>query len=292
MLIMIRLYFVLFCLLLNGCGAGSVTKPAQVLNAESYSQEAIQAYQNEDWLKAQRLFDESLSLYQGMDNRQAVLSSYINLVEVSLALSNKELAYKQLKLADNIVRIDGLETYRPRISLLNALVLMQYKQTRKAESLLQPLLPVFDDEKGSDIPENIQLVAIATQTEIAFQQNNNESLWVSRYEQTLEKLGNKQTGLDARLLRFQSKLSLKQESYDEAIDRLQQALELYKMNLSRSGIAGTLLQLGEAYQKQGDNLHAIDYFKRSIVVYQSLGRAEKVSNITDMIYQVEERGYR
>jgi len=288
MLIMIRLYFVLFCLLLNGCGAGSVSKPTQVLNAESYNQEAIQAYQNEDWLKAQRLFDKSLSLYQGMDNRQAVLSSYINLVEVSLALGNKELAYKQLKLADEIVRIDGLEAYRPRISLLNALVLMQYKQTRKAEPLLQSLLPSFDDEKGSDTPKNIQLVAIATQTEIAFQQNNNESLWVFRYEQALEQLGNKQTGLDARLLRFQSKLSLKQGSYDEAIDRLQQALELYKKNLSRSGIAGTLLELGEVYQKQGDNLHAVDYFKRSVVVYRSLGRAEKVSNITDMIYQLEE----
>jgi len=285
---MIRLYFVLFCLLLNGCGAGSASKPIQVLNAESYNQEAIQAYQNEDWLKAQRLFNKSLSLYQGMDNRQAVVSTYINLVEVYLALSNKELAYKQLKLADEIVRIDGLEAYRPRISLLNALVLMQYKQTRKAESLLQSLLPSFDDEKGSDTPKNIQLVAIATQTEIAFQQNNNESLWVSRYEQTLEKLGNKQTGLDARLLRFQSKLSLKQGSYDEAIDRLQQALELYKKNLSRSGIAGTLLELGEAYQKQGDNLHAVDYFKRSIVVYRPLGRAEKVSNITDMVYQLEE----
>jgi len=288
MLIMIRLYFVLFCLILNGCGAGSVSKPIQVLNAESYSQEAIQAYQNEDWLKAQRLFNKALSLYQSMDDRHAVLSSHINLVEVALAIGNKELAYKQLKLADEIVRVDGLKAYKPRITLLNALVLMQYKQTSKAEYLLQSVLPVYVGGKDNVIPSHIQIAAIATQTEIAFQQKNNESLWVSRYEHALEKLEHKQIDSDARLLRFQSKLFSKQERYDEAIDKLEQALLVYKNNLSRSGIAATLLELGKVYQKQDDNLHAVDYFKRSIVVYRSLGKTKKVSIITDMIYQIEE----
>jgi len=275
-----RLYYALFCLILTACAGSPVTKPSRVVNAESYSQDAIQAYKNEDWSRAQGLFKQALSFYQSMDDRPAILTSHINLVEVALALGDTQEAYQHLKLADNIVSRDGLKSYRSRITLLNVLLLLQDNQTMEAESLLLSLLPVFTAEKLTNIPGDIQIVALATQLEIAFLQKNNELIWLLRYQNALESLDNNNTGLAARLLRFQSKWLLQKGHYAEAEAKLQQALTLYKIDLTRTGIAGTLLELGELYQKQADYLHAIDYFKRAIVVFRSLGNVEKVKKVT------------
>ncbi len=277
---MIKGYLMLFCLLLAACSSGSVSKTTRILNAESYSEEAIQAYQNEDWLSAQRLFNRALSLYQEMDNRLAVLSSHINLVEIALARGDTQVAYQHLKLADKIVSIDKLENYQPRITLLNALILLQDKQVVKAESLLQPLLPGSGEKEQKWVDQDVQLAAIATQIEIAFIQKKDEVFWVLRFEHALKKLANQQQELVGRLLRFQAKLLLQQENYAESADKLQQALALYKNNGSRTGIAGTLLELGELYQQQGDNPYAVGFFKRSITVFRSLGNTEKVKKVT------------
>ncbi len=280
---MIKVYFIIFFLLLTACGGGSVSKPSRILNAESYNQEAIQAYHNEDWPNAQNLFNRALSLYQGMDNRKAVLSSHINLVEVALAMANIPVAYQHLILADKIVSIDKLENYRPRITLLNALILLQDKQVGNAESLLQPLLSVLG-QKQQQLSKDIQLAAIATQTEIAFKQKKDEVFWLLRFEHVLKRsVTQQQQGLASRLLRFQAKLLLQQGQYTESEDKLQQALTWYKNHWLRSGIAGTLLELGVLYQQQGNNPLAIDYFKRSITVFHSLGNTKKVKKITKML---------
>ncbi|MFK5950917.1 MAG: tetratricopeptide repeat protein [Methylococcales bacterium] len=280
---MIKVGFILFFLLLTACGGSSVSKPSRILNAESYSQEAIQAYQNEDWPNAQDLFNRALSVYQGMDNRQAILGCHINLVEVALALGNIPVAYQHLTLADKIVSIDKLVIYRSRITLLNALILLQDKQVVKAESLLQPLLSV-SGHKEQWVSKDIRLAAIATQTEIAFKQKKDEAFWLLRFEHALKKsVTQQQQGLVSRLLRFQAKLLLQQGNYTESEDKLQQALTWYKNHWLRSGIAGTLLELGALYQQQGNNPLAIDYFKRSIAVFYSLGNTKKVKKITKML---------
>lgn len=282
-----RLCLVLFCLVISGCGRESTTKPTLLWNAESYTDDAMQAYADEDWVRAQRLFNHVLFLYQGIDDRPAVLACHINLVEVALAVHDNQAAHKHLSQAANIVKTDALENYQPRITLLYARVAMQQKQMTKAADFLQEILPEFKGEEAVVMPDAIQLVAIASRTEIAFVQKQNESLWTQRYANALKKSDIKNTDLEAGLLRFQSSLFFQQADYDKAGACLQQALLIYKNNLSRTGMAGTLLELGEFHEKQRHWEQARSYFNRSIAVFRSLGNAQKVSKVNKMLVKVE-----
>jgi len=272
--------------MLSGCGGQSVSKPTLLSNAESYSNDAMQAYQDEEWVSAQRLFNRALYLYQSMDDRQAVLASHINLVEVALARHDPVAAQKSLRLAEDIVIIDGLDNYYPRMSLLKALMAMQQKEIIKANGFLSELLPVFKGEDALVIPDRIQLVAISSRVKTAFERKQHESLWVQRYFQALKKSANKDSALEAGFLRFQSKLLLQQGAYDEAETYLQQALMIYKNKGSRTGTAGTLLALGALYKKQAKNALALSHFKRSIFVYRSLGSDRKVNEVTKLLEQM------
>jgi len=284
---MIRLYLMVCFLMLSGCGGQSVSKPTLLSNAESYSNDAMQAYQDEEWVSAQRLFNRALYLYQSMDDRQAVLASHINLVEVALARHDPVAAQKRLRLAEDIVIIDGLDDFYLRMSLLNALVAMQQKETTKANGFLSKLLPVFKDVAVLTTPDRIQLVAISSRVNIAFERKQHESLWVQRYFQALKKSANQDSALEAGLLRFQSKLLLQQGAYNEAETYLQQALMIYKNKGSRTGTAGVLLALGELYKKQAKNVQALSHFKRSMFVYRSLGSDRKVNEVIELLKQMK-----
>ena len=284
---MIRLYLVLICLLLSSCGGSSATKPTLLWNAESYTDDAMQAYADEDWVKSQRLFIRALSLYQGIDDRLAVLACHINLVEVALAVHDNQAANKHLSLAADIVKADALKNYQPRITLLYAQVAMQQNKMTEAAGFLQEILPAFKGEEAVAMPDAIQLVAIVSRTEIAFVQKQDESLWTHRYANILKKSVNKNADLEARLLRFQSSLFFQQGDYDQAAAYLQEALLIYKNNHSRTGIAGTLLELGGIYEKQSDWQRALNYFNRSLAVFRSLGNAEKVNQVAKNLLKVE-----
>ena len=275
------------CLAVSSCGGNSVNKPTLMLNAENYSADAMQAYDEENWIRAQRLFNQALALYQSIDNRTDTLITHINLVEVALAKHDSQVAQRHLTLATDIVQTDGLKSYQSRIALLNALMALQQKQMIKTIHFLNDLLPEFKDEIAITGINAIQLAAIAIRTEIAFQQKNKESLWTLRYGNALKKSANKNTALEARLLRFQSRLLLQQGDYEKSTANLQQALKIYKKNLSRSDIAATLLEIGMLYEKQSDWQRTLNYFKRSIAVFSSIRNTEKVNKVTAMLAKVK-----
>jgi len=284
---MIKLYLILFMLIFVGCGGNSVNKPALLSSAESDVNEAMQAYIDEDWVSAQRLFNRALSQYQSMDDRLGALNSTINLVEVALARHDMMTARARLSLAENIVTIEGLDSYYPRMTLLNALLAIQQKQMTKANHLLSELLPIFNGVEMTVIPSIIQLVAISSRTTVAFEQKHNESLWTKRYRQAIKKSANKSITLDAGLLRFQAKLSLQQGGDDQAEAYLQKSLSIYKKTGSRTEIAGILFELGKLSKMQDKRERAVSYFKRSIIVYRSLGREDKVHEITKWLTEIK-----
>jgi len=284
---MSKLKLVLLCFLLTNCGGKSVSQPTVLSNAENYSNEAMQAYANENWMRAQKLFNYVLKLNKSIDNRKGVLTGHINLVEVALAIHDEELAQQHLIKAEKIVEIEGLTNYQARITLLNALLAMEQKKNVKASQFLQAILPSFDEALLTVKQNDIQLAAIICQTKIAFETKENEALWVLRYRDALKKEENINSKLDAQLLRFQAKLSLQKGKEDESVAHLKQALLLYKGRFSRSGIAATLLELGMFYQQQNSWVIALDFFKRSRNVFKSLGNTEKVNEITTRLAKIE-----
>ena len=164
---------------------------------------------------------------------------------------------------------------------------LKQNQTTLAEKRLQPLLLEFNDLSPVSIASHIQLVAIADRTKIAFVENSNASLWTHRYANALILSDIKDPGLESRLLRFQAVLLQRQGDLETAESNLQQALTKYKNNLSRSGIAVTLSELGQLYMIQGRWQDAQEYIKRALDVYRYLKNAEKISQLDETLAEVE-----
>jgi len=284
---MIRVYLLLFCLIFSACGGSVVNKPAALLNAESYTNEGLQAFSEDDSSKAQQLFNRALVLYQGMDNQHGMLLSHINLAEVTLSLNEYSASLKHLDAAAYIAKQTSLAGIQSRITLLYSVVALKQNQTALAESIVQPLLPEFDKGGAIVSPNNLQLVAIAHRTKIAFVQNQDELLWTQRYAEVLKKSSIKSHSLEARLLRFQSVLLIDQGDYQGAASNLQQALLKYKSTPSRTGIAVTLSELGELAVIEKRWQDARDYFNRAINVYRYLKNFDKVAQLTEWSTEVE-----
>ena len=291
---MIRQYgyllFLLICLLINGCGGGASKKPLILVDIEEYSNDGIDAYHNAQWYKAQRFFNKALQLSQGIDDQEGVLLNTLNLAEVSLALHEYPESEQYLTQASQITKYAAFQHYNPRIQLLYGLSALEQNQLRKAEVFFQKLMPVFDNDKLSAIPDDIQLAAIASQTRIAFLNKQDTVLWVRRYASALQQTAERNTTRVARLLRFQADLLLQNDAAtkdkeDEAESKLQQALLLYKENLSRAGTAATLFELAQYYRKKHRWQEMQDYFNRSKAVYSFLKNTEKLELITEILAQ-------
>ena len=284
---MIRIYLLLLYLTLSACGAGAVTKPTVIQDAEYYTNEGLQAFADDDRERAQQLFSQALFLYQGLDNQHGVLFSHINLAEVSLSLKEYSVSQKHLDEATYIVKKTSLADIQSRITLLYSVNALKLNKIILAESLLHTLLPEFDKETPLVRPNNIQLVAIANRTKIAFVQKQDELLWTQRYAKALKISAIKSHSLKAHLLRFQSTLLWGQGDYQSAESNLQQALLEYKSIASRPGIAVTLSELGELAVIENRWQNAKDYFNRSIAVFRYLKDFDKVSQLTESLAKVE-----
>ena len=277
----------LFCLVVTACGGKVVTRPGVLLDAESYTTGGLEAFAEANWNSAQLLFTRALSLYQGIDDQQGILYSHINLAEVALSRRDYATVERHLDYAADIAKKDSLQQYQGRISLLYALNALQQQKTTLAESLLQALLPEFDEDIPLTIPDAIQMAAIANQTKIAFIRRQGEQIWTLRYANALKLTTINNSDLDARLLRFQSSLMRGQGNYQKAEFNLQHALSIYKKNISRPGIAATLSELGILYMIQERWQDASDYLNRSIAVFRYLGDLNKIISVTENLVVVE-----
>ena len=148
-------------------------------------------------------------------------------------------------------------------------------------------MPEFDNVTPVSKANQIQLIACADRTRIAFAENNNASLWTQRYANALRLAKNKDLLLESRLLRYQAILLQQQGDLEAAESNLQQALTHYKQNLSRSGIAITLSELGQLYVQQGRWQDAKEYLSRSLAVYQYLNNTKQVSRLNKILAGIE-----
>ncbi len=279
-------YLALFCVI-AGCGGQSAIQPTVVRDAEGYTNEGMQAFNSAQWLRAQWLFNRALSLYEGIDDQQGVVTSHINLAEVALSVRDHETTRKHLDRAAEISRDPSLRHFQSRIKLIYALNALQQNQIEQAESFLQPLLPAFDGIATTTTPDAVQLAAIANRTRIAFIQEQDQETWTQRYQKAIKRSTIENPDYEARLLRFQSALLLQQGNYEKTESHLLLALSGYKANLSRSGIGATLSELGQLYMVQGRWQDAKEAFNRSIAVYRYLGDLTKVIQVTENMIVVE-----
>lgn len=274
--IFFKAYLIILTLLLSACGGSAVTNPIAIQDAESYTNSGLQAFSVGDSDHAQQLFNKALTLYQGLDNQQGVLSSHINLAQVTLAAGDYPTTQEHLERAADIVKTAEFQSYQPRVTLLLAQSAIGQNEYVQAEKSLQPLLPEFNGLTPVNPPDMIQLTAIASRTSIAFAQQQDESLWTQRYAKALTLSDNNAPVFVSRLLRFQAELLQHQQQYKQAESHLQRALSGYKASYSRPGIATTLAELGRLSMAQGHWADAQSYLTRSNTVFRYIGDLDRV----------------
>jgi len=272
-----RLLLISICVSLVSCGGNTSSKSSVTLDAESYTSEALIAYNDEDWLRARLLFNRALTLYQGVDSLRGVITSQINLVEVALSEHNNLSAEKYLKLADNGAKNGQFDQYQLQIMLLYARLALQETHFSEADAIFKKLLAGFETVTEVD---GFYLSVLANRTKLAFAQKQGEVLWTQYYADALQRFGNQHDGFSALLLRFQSKLFLAKHDYIQTENKLQQALLIYKKNEDRQGIAMTLFELGVLSEKQQHWQEADDYFNRSSRVFHYLRHSEMIIKLT------------
>ncbi len=282
------LKIIFLTLILAGC-AMQQSRPVIIEDAERLNNEGVRAFQEANWYRAKQLFSKSLLLYQGLDNQQGILLSYINLIEVALAAGDFQAAEKYLINVTEINQAEGLKRHRRRINLLFSKLAIKKKQFAKAQQFLSVLLPEFDGIKPKSAPDLIQLSAIANQTRLAFEQNHEAKLWTQRYERALKVVDVDAGAFQGLLLRFQAKLLLRENKFQQAAQKLQQALAVYKASLIQPGIAATLSDLGQLYLEQGDWLQAKHYFARANVVLRYIGKRDKIIINTEKLAIIESK---
>lgn len=266
---------------LGACATSIDTRPSIILDAEAYTSEGFHEFTENQWSRAQNSFSKALMLYQSVDNQQGVILMHINLAEVALALDDSAVCQNHLDEAINKVNHATLADLQSRIIFLYARNALKQNRSTEAESLLQRLLPEFDQQTPVDKPSDLQLAAIASRTRLAFVQEQDEWLWTQRYANALDKSASKNPAFQARLLRFQARWLQDHGQYRQADKKLQQALIDYKSIAFRPGIAITLAELGGLAIEENRREDAQDYYSRSIAVYVYLNNFRKVAELTE-----------
>ncbi len=274
-----KLRLLIFSAVLAGCGSHSVSRPVIEVNAENYVEQALLAYQNEQWQQAEQLFSRALLNYQSLDERVGVLLCHINLVEVALSRQQLAKADKNLSQAIAIIKAEVWNEYQSRIALLQARLAIKQINLTVAKQLLKPLIPHFQGSQSIAAIDAIRLAAVASRTEIAFSENHQTELWTLRFLNALSLSKTHNDTMKARLFRFQAALKLGQKQYQNAETLLLSALTVYKGNALRSGIAAVLSELGQLYQQQNRFKKALDYYARAETVLRSLGYDKKVKSL-------------
>ena len=282
-----KLYLLLSILILSACAGNIETRPTVILNAENFTTDGVKAFAAADWQRAKILFTKALLIYQGIDDQQGVVLSHINLAEVALAIDDYPTVEEHLLATSAISNKTLHADMQARISLLYAQNALMQNRTAIAKQHLRPLLPEFDNEIPVGKSSQIQLIAIGDRTKLAFIENSDTSLWTRQYANALTQSNNKDSDLQARLLRYQAALQQQQGDLVIAESTLQQALIKYKINLSRPGIAITLSELGELYMAQGQYQEAQEYVNRAIAVFQYLNNAKQMSRLNEILLNIE-----
>ncbi len=274
-LLMRCFHVIVLMLIVVGC-AVQQPRPVIIEDAERFNNEGVKAFQEANWYLAKQLFSKSLLLYQGVDNQEGILLSYINLIEVALAAGDLQAADKYLGSASEIIQSKGLKHYQSRVRLLFSKLAIKKRHFDKAQQYLSVLLPEFEGVEPKSPPDLIQLSAIANQTRITFEQDLDTELWTQRYEQALKVAGVDSGAFQGLLLRFKAKLLVTEKKFQQAAEKLQQALAVYKASLVQHGIAASLSELGLLYFLEKDWSQAKHYLTRANVVLRYIGNRGKI----------------
>jgi tetratricopeptide (TPR) repeat protein len=244
----------LLLLLLSGCSTVSDERPEPIRKSEYYLEHGVNAFSNSDYVAATDFFSKALANYRSIDDTTGILLSYINLAETALASGNFPAALQNIEAAEKSARSEPYRAYQPRLVLLRAQTHWRAREKEKSLALLERLLPSFDSEdRSQEKPTLLLLGATTLRTDIAFARDDDDKqearLWLRRLSLMLPATSGRTEAHQARLLRFEAHLAAHEDDAQNALNKFEQALQLYREDAARPAIAATLTESGKLLMK-------------------------------------------
>jgi tetratricopeptide (TPR) repeat protein len=301
-------------LLLSACSGVSDTRPEPIRKSEYFLEHGVSAFENSDYVAASDFLRKALAHYRSIDDTTGALLSRINLAETALAAGNFTAAAEQVTAAESLSLLPEHQEYRPRLTLLQAQIQWRQQQRDEALQLLARLLPEFDEEQRSRGKGNLLLLGATTlRTDIAFSTLDSSPdearLWLQRLSLMLSSSEERTPLHHARLLRFEAELAYHDNATQQALQKLEEALQLYREAAARPAIAATLtesarlLMAMEQWQEAEAQLQRALYIRLWIMdrsgtsellellqsVYQELGEEERYRKTREQAEEIISR---
>jgi len=251
------LLFVL-ALALAGCVSAPQQRPQAVVLGQRYLELGVQAYQNDNYANAAALFTKALAHYRGLDDRQGMFRSRLDLGETALAVGNFAAAQEHVDVAAALAKAEGWKDALRRTLLLRSSIALKEQHYDVAEAAMAPLLVAGAPQ------DDIWRYALANRAALELARNGADaSQWIARYVKVVH--GGAPADV-ARGLRLRAELRGRAGDPAEAERLFEQALALYKTVPSRSGIAATLEQWAMLLMNNGHWREAQDRLQRALNV--------------------------
>lgn len=252
---------VFLSLVLNGCVAAPDKIPAAMEQGARSMQQAVKSYQFDNYVTASSMFSKALFHYQGLDAQQEVLQARFGLVQTAIAIGDSKSASKHLAKINKYLALNPDAAAQQRVDLLQGQIYLLNNQWDDALSVFDGLLPGFDANGDTNSRLSpIQMAALSDRAFIATQTKTDAMLWIARFRQQANTLKTK-----ARLWRFQA--SSMDNSYEERMQLMLKALDVYKKQFNRKATGKTLQEMSIYSQEHGDVEAAIAYANRAVNVH-------------------------
>jgi tetratricopeptide (TPR) repeat protein len=245
--------------ILAACGSKPPVQPAVITNSRDAVSLGMQAYADDRYLEARGYFERALVQYRSVDDQDGQLDTLIDLADSALGQGEYTAARSYLADADNILAKGKFTAIAPHAVLLSAYADMQAGDDAQASARLDKLLA----DSGTSM--DIRQAALFARTQVAFDLNAADT------DQWLDKLGtalgkNPDTINDARYQRLQALAARKHGAIQQAATLYQNALDGYRSNYYRPGIAATLEEWADLSATQADWAVAHDQLHRALEV--------------------------
>ncbi len=239
-------------------------QPEAIEAANNALSSGVGHYNNSKHELAISYFKNALRDFRSIDHQYGIASSCLNLSKSHLSIGNTDTAEAYLKQAQRIIKRENIKQLNNHLSIIKSSIAIENNQLAQAKEILQPLLT-------NNSNNAFTLAAIQNRTRIAFAEatadNNDEAKqWTEKFEQQI-KTGAKNPSRKARLARFKAALSNDSDTQEK---HLSAALDIYRQQTNRPGIAATLQEWGDTLIQQKQTEVARDKLQRALYIRQSL----------------------
>lgn len=251
-----------FSLLSTACVSGPDEKQPEAIEAANNALSAgVSNYNKNKHELAITYFKNALRDFRSIDHQYGIASSCLNLSKTHLSTGNTEVAEAYLIQAQRIIKNENITQLNDHLHIIESSIAIENNQLAQAKETLEPLL-----QNNSN--NAFTLAAVQNRTRIAHAENNKEdaSQWTETFEQKIKSSSGNQAH-KARLARFKAGLSDDAEIKNKYFN---EALNIYRAQTNRPGIAATLQEWGDALIKQNQPDEAKDKLQRALYIRQSL----------------------